>query len=251
MTYQITKLVSALTIAIVTLFASQANADIYNHIDRSALTIQEKTKVLMNETIHYRHTPEYGKLVVCTNKLRKAAKHIHEVTHFKGNLVNLCADLQILNHEFQLLAGFFDDIERRASYGQRRIAGNTAHVKELLDCMEDAIQLVQLDVDQLLAARPTTVRRPVYVPPTKTITRTVIVPSRPVYTPSRPVYVPTRPAVNIQINSKGNSGRGVKKGYGNSRGNKYGRSYGNSSRGRSGGVGFSIGGGSSKIQIRF
>lgn len=290
MNHRITKLISVFTIAIVTMVASQAKADIYDHIDLYALKIQLKTRMLLNETVHYRHTPEYGKLVACTNQLSKTAKHIHDVSHFEGNLIHLREDLQILDQEFHALEGLFDQIERRASYGRRHILGNTAHVKELLDCIENSIHNIQDDVDELLEATacPNSVSRPAYTPTitrsiyvprpvytptvTRTVTQSVYVPAvaRPVYVPTRPVVVPTRPSLNIQF-SKNSVGRGIgpddrgpgcdrgrgrdrhdlARGHDFDRGRGYDYDRGRSNRNRSNGPGFSIGGGSSKIQIRF
>ena len=251
MTHHITKLFSALTIAIVTLVASQANADIYDHIDRNALKIQQKSRLLFEETLHYRHTSEYRRLVIATNELTKLATHIHDVTHFEGNLLHLRSDLADMDRQFHDLEDLFDRIERRASYGHGHIDGNTAHVKDLLNCIEDSIHHIQEDVDQLVApaACPSSVSRTVYVP--TTVNRPVYVPARPVFVPTRPVYVPTRSSINVQFNksrSGHSSHRHSDRGHG-SRGHSYNRGNGRSNHGSR--SGFSIGGGSSKIHIRF
>ena len=247
MTRPITKLVTIFSLAIVTLFASQAKADEYDHIDRYAVKIQNKARVLLNETVHYRHTAQYGHLVASTNELYRLATHIHDVTHFEGNLAHLRSDLRELDREFHALEGLFDRIEHSAAYGRGHIHGNTAHVKRLLNSIEDSIHHIQDDVDSLI--RRVTCDRAVVV------TRPVYAPSRPVYVPTRPVYVPTRPAVNIDFNRHGHGGihgrqyGGRGNDFGHGRGNDFGHGRGHSSYGN--GIGFSIGGGSSQIQFRF
>ena len=67
----------------------QASADIYDHIDNLAVRIQRKARQLTQETVHYRHTPRYRQLVAETEGLYRAASHIHDVTHFEGNLYHL------------------------------------------------------------------------------------------------------------------------------------------------------------------
>lgn len=269
----ITKLVSLLTLAIVGLVSAQANADQYDHIDRYALKIQNKTRILLSETVHYRHTPQYSQLVACTNELNRLATHIHDVTHFEGNLTHLRSDLRELDHEFHALEDLFDRVEVGASRGYGHIYGRTAHVKDLLNSIEDCIHHIQDDVDILARAsarvivtqpvvvsRPIVVNRPIAVTRSSCPTQSVFAPSRTIRT--SPVYVPTpRPSVNFTFSTRGNGNRGYggygNAGHGNSRGNGYSR--GNSGRGghshggrdANRGSGITIGGGSSQIRIRF
>ncbi|MDG1875691.1 MAG: hypothetical protein P8J27_17400 [Mariniblastus sp.] len=221
----LTKLVTLFSLALVTLVASQAKADEYDHIDRYAKKIQSKARVLLRETVHYRHTSQYGRLVACTNELYRLATHIHDVTHFEGNLIHLRSDLRDLDREFHDLERLFDRIEQTAAYGYGHIHGNTSHVKRLLNSIEDSIHHIQDDVDSLL--RRVTCDRPVVV--------------------NRPVYVPVRPVVNVGYDRPchyQNQGRPYG-GHGYSRGASYGY------RNHSSSIGFSIGGGSSKIHFRF
>ena len=141
------------TLAIGTLFASQANANVYDRIDRYAVKIEKKTQALLSETIHYRHTPQYRQLVQCTQEISRLATHIHDVTHFEGNLLRLRADLRGLETEFQLLEGLFDQIEYSASRGYGKIKGNTAHVKSLLNSIERSICDISDCVETLVAPR--------------------------------------------------------------------------------------------------
>ena len=221
------KLTTIFTVAIVTLFASQANADIYDRIDRYAVKIQKKTKSLLGETIHYRHTPQYRQLVQCTQELSRLAAHIHDVTHFEGNLLHLRADLKALDAEFCLLEGFFDKIEYAASRGYGHVKGNTAHVKSLLNSIERNIHHISDDVEKLVAAK-VAYRKPVVVKKQVVVKKPVVV--------TKPVYPVRQSGISINIGSKN-------RGYGQSR--SRGRGYGG------GGFGISIGGGSSKIVFGF
>lgn len=223
MTRSITKLASIFSVTIVALFASQAQADVYDRIDRYAVKIQKKTQSLLKETIHYRHTPQYGQLVQCTQELSRLATHIHDVTHFEGNLLRLRADLRALDAEFYLLQGLFDRIEYSASRGYGRVKGNTAHVKSLLKSIEKNIHNISECVETLVTPK-VVYKKPVVHP------KPVIVP--------QPVYPVQQSGISINISGKGKS-------YGHSRS----RGYGHGNRG--GGFGISIGGGSSKIVFGF
>jgi len=255
----ISKLVSIFTLAIIGLVSAQANADYYDHIDRSALEIRSKTRLLLSETVHYRHTPQYSQLVACTNELNRLATHIHDVTHFEGNLLRLKTDLRDLEYEFCQLEDLFDEVEIRAARGYGQIKGRTAHVKELLNAIEDCIDLIQVDVYELTRLALRAEVRPVVVTRTVAVARpsypapSVCAPPRPVVK-TTPVFVPTpRPSVSITLNTRSSANRGFDywgkaptriKGYGN--GKAKGGGYGVNRN-----SGFSIGGGSSQIRIRF
>lgn len=259
MTRSTTKLATLFTVAVValtvaltiSLTASQAQADVYNQIDRRAQKIQRKTKTLLAETIHYRSTPQYLKLVQCTNELNRLATHIHEVTHFEGNLVRLRADLKALDAEFHSLEGLFDQVEESAAYGHGQIEGNTRHVKVLLNCIEDCIHDIQDCVETLvpppvicpITGRVITTPKTVFTRPV-VVTKPVVV-NRPVQVAARPVYVPKRPVpkttgISISIGGYGND-HGYSRSRGHYRGSHgYGRGRGHG--GYSGrGFGFSAG----------
>ena len=227
----------------VSALATQAKSDIYDHVDELALKIQRQTRSLLRETVHYRYTPEYRKIVSCTNELNRLATHIHDVSHFEGNLFHLKSDLRALDAEFHDLEALFDQVELNASRGYGTVIGCTAHVKRLLDSIEDSIHCLQDDVEEL--TRPIrVVRRPV---------TPIYVPTRPVYAPTRPVYAPSR-TIEFSYNRNIGYGNG-NRGHGHSRGHGKGHDRGHGhDRGRGcdrGGSGFSIGGGSSQIHIRF
>lgn len=227
MTHSITKLTSLFTLLVLTAATTQANADEYRHIDRLAVKIQNTSRQLLRETIHYRHTAEYRHMVADANELYRAAKHIHDVTHFEGNLTHLQIDLNKLDRSFHHVEEVFDRVEHDAAYGNGHVHGNTAHVKRLLKTIEDNIHHIQEDVASLR-------RRPIV--------------TTPIY---RPVY---NPAPRSPYGGYGGYGHGRNSGhgYGNGRSSGHGYGgYGSNSRYGGSGFGFSIGGGSSRISFNF
>ena len=216
MTQTIKMTASLLTMLVVSSLTTQANADVYRHIDQLALKIQRSSKRLINETRHYRHTPQYGHLVADTNAIYRLAKHIHDVTHFEGNLNHLQRDLDELDRQFHHLERVFDQVEHDAAFGIGHVHGNTAHVKRLLNTIEDAIHHISIDVREIRQSCIGARHDPVHTKPA-------------VY--SRPVY-----RVNY---GSGYYGRGGSHIYSAKSGHGYG------------GFGISFGGGSSRIHIRF
>ncbi|MEM9943964.1 MAG: hypothetical protein AAF939_20565 [Planctomycetota bacterium] len=140
------------TLFAIAVFQTNAKADIYQHVDGLAQDIQTKTRLLLRETVHYRYTPQYRSLVQCTRNLNRLARHIHEVTHFEGNLIYLQADLKELAHEFYNLESLFDRIElSQATSGCSRIVGNTGDVKHLLIAIEQCILEMHQDVSRIIS----------------------------------------------------------------------------------------------------
>ena len=210
--------------------AGTSNADTYDHIDRMAIDIQRKARLLMRETVHYRNTPNYRQLLVETNKLYQLASHIHNVTHFAGQLRHLESDLRDLNRCFQRLERLFDATEYQAQYGHGRVRGCTAHVKQLLNAVEDCILNMQDDVATLRRlVRHNYRQRPTFqnvIPPAYTVPPTFSAYQRLGYTTNR-VGFPTNSCPSSR----------------NSLNQRYSRS--------ANGIGFSIGGGNSRIDFRF
>lgn len=214
MTHQITKLASLIIMIAVTAVTSNANADEYAHIDRLAVKIRNSARRITKETIHYRHTPEYRHLVADSNTLYRLATHIHDVTHFEGNLTHLANDLDQLDRTFHHLERVFDRVEHAAAFGNGHVHGRTAHVKRLLNSIEDNIHHIREDVEILR-------RRLIIVKP---------------------------PCARVPYGGCGYGGQRNSgyRGYGN---NGYDRT---GSPGHGGyGFGFSIGGGNSRIQFQF
>ncbi len=140
---------AALSITFAGGFTSTASADVYNHLDRVALRILKKSERLVKETEHYRNTPQYRHLLSDAREMCKLATHIHEVTHFEGNLRQLQRDVYQLDQVFHHVEGLFDQIERQAAYGIGHIRGNTRHVKNLLNQIEREIDCLHDDIAKI------------------------------------------------------------------------------------------------------
>lgn len=182
--------------------STQASADEFRHIDQLAVKIQRTTKRLISEVRHYRDTPAYGHLLSDSREIHRLATHIHDVSHYEGRLTHMESDLRQLDRRFAHLQSVFDRVERDAEFcGGGHIHGNTAHVKRLLNTIEDSIHHMRSDIADIRRSR--SFRRD----------DDCCHNSRPVY---RPYY-----------------------GAHGSRSNVYG------------GIGFTIGGGSSRIYIGF
>lgn len=217
MTHQFTKLACLIAMTAVSAFATHANADEYSHIDRLAVKIRNNARRITRETVHYRHTREYAHMVSDANELYRLADHIHDVTHFEGNLRHLIMDLDQLDRMFHHLEGLFDQVEHNAAYGDGHVHGNTAHVKRLLNLIENDIHHMREDVNILR-------RRPVIIPPPACQT---------IYNHNRPIRLP--------YNGYGGRGHG---GHGHG---VHGGSHGRTAAG----FGISIGRGNSRIQFNF
>lgn len=201
---------------IITTFSASASADTYHHIDELALTIDRQAKLLVSESVHYRHTPEYRHLVSDARDLCRLATHLHEVAHHHGSLAHLESDLSQLDAKFHHLESVFHRVERAASYGHGHVHGHTSHVWELLHSIENNIHHLQDDLRSLRVpvhtVQPIVVRRPV------------------VYAAPR-VYHSGGHGAHLQRRNVGHSSH----------------HYGRNTRGR----GISFGGGSSRFTIRF
>ena len=183
--------------------SSPANADEFRHLDQLAVKIQRTSKRLIGEMKHYRHTSEYGHLIADSQEIYRLATHIHDVTHFEGRLTHLESDLRELDRKFHHLESVFERVEHDARFGAGgHVHGNTAHVKRLIDSIEDSIHHMRADIIEI--------RR------------------RMSFHRDDDCYLNTRPVYRTHYGGS----------YGN-RGNLYG------------GVGFTIGGGSSRIYIGF
>lgn len=150
---RLTKLIHATVFASIAMATSGAFADTYHHIDNLALKIQKKAGLLLAETSHYRHTPEYRYLLEDARSLRSVAGHLHTFAVRHGSIHHLEADVRQLDRLFRHTEQTFDRIEIQASRGRGLITGNTRHVKQLLNAMEDCIGLLQNDIRILKRAQ--------------------------------------------------------------------------------------------------
>ena len=250
MNRQITKsikhlLLAAFAVVAFGVSANTASANAYNHINSMAVKIRNKTKSLLRETEHYRYTPNYRHLVSDAAGLRQLAEHTREVAREKGDLDHLAADVAEMDRTFHHLENLFDATERSAAYNQGKIKGNTAHVKRLLESIEECIHHIQDDIAtlrrQAYNAPPVVVQRPLFVPQPAAVQRPIVDPgcpygrsrglsNQPIVTRVETARIPTR---DFQRQGYGDRG--------------YNRPYG----GGGGGFNFSLGGGNSRLHFNF
>lgn len=228
-----TSIKSILAFALLVGVASQANADIWGHIDRQANDIERATKLLRKEVDHYRHTRYFGQLIGATARLKGQAIHVHNIADHSQCPKALKIAVRELDRAFHDAENLFDRAEQSAAFGDGCVKGHTAHVKQLLNRIEDCIHNLQDDLNRLTRARSARHRVDVYRPPVN------------VYRP--PV---TRPAYNI---NRGHRDGLYRPAYGGRNLDVFtydvDRGCGRTARGS--GFGISIGGGSSRITFNF
>ncbi len=143
--------------------ASQANANDWHHIDQMALKVQRQTRQLVTEERHYRSSRHYGELLRCTNRLAAISAQVHDLAHHAQCPRTLRNYVDGMDGMFHKVENLFDHIEDDAAHGFGRVRGNTAHVKQLLNSIEDCIHHLQDDLRFLTrASRVTRVQRAVY-----------------------------------------------------------------------------------------
>lgn len=256
MTRPIPRIIALSTCLLMGIFAANALANDYNHINSLARKIHTKSKVLLNETKHYRSTPNYVRMVRDVAELDQLACHLRDIAKNEGDLDHLAHDIAEMDAKFHRIEHLFDTTELCAStYGRGFIKGHTAHVKRLLDCIEDAIHHLGDDIEHLRAATPLLVQ-PVVVahPYNRNATRPVVTrvetyrvpsyvaPRNSVYrTPYNSAYRTPYGGASYGAYGENQLHRGHRDHYANPR----------SAYGRGQGTGFSIGGGSSRITFRF
>lgn len=136
------------TVFVLVLGAS-VQGDAYDRIDNTAKKIQKKSRLLTKETVRYRNTLQYASLVYATSRLHAAASHVHKVAHFENNLNHLQADLADLDRCFHQLEGLFAATEDSAGRGRGHIHGNTGRVKSLLRSIERSIDQMRREVRKI------------------------------------------------------------------------------------------------------
>lgn len=149
MTRHASKTFTALSLLITAVFTSQASADTFHHIDQLAVHIEHQANLILDETRHYRHTPEYRHLVNDARRMAALAAHMHDIVHLRNHLGHLESDLAQLDAKFHHLESVFDRVERNAAYGHGHIHGSTHHVKLLLKSIERDIHHLQDDLRSL------------------------------------------------------------------------------------------------------
>jgi len=159
--------------------SDSASANEYRHINRLAVKIRNQTRTLLRETEHYRYTANYRHLVGDAAALRQLAEHTREVARNEGDLDHLAADVAEMDRTFHHLENLFDETELLAVHCKGSVKGHTAHVKRLLNSIEDCIHHIQDDIAELrstvIIAPPIVVQRPVVFQRPVVVQRPVIV----------------------------------------------------------------------------
>lgn len=226
------KIAVALTLLGATSIVSTASANDYRRINREAQRIERKATLLTREVVHYEAMPQYCHLVEDLEEFVRLSQHITDLVRVSGDLRHIRADVNQLDRTFHHIEGLFDQIERQIARGRGVKYGNTAHVKRLLNNIEDCIHVMQEDVAVLeVRAHRDHYNRPVYGSG-HNHGRNV-----PNYNNRRETY--------YNGGSYYNGGRGYNSGRG------YNGGSCPSARNRGSGIQFSIGGGSSRIHFRF
>ncbi len=154
-------LLSLSACSVVFLVAASASADTYHHINRLAARIDRQARSIVNETKHYRHTPEYQCLLQDSQELCRLASQIRDIAREGCDLARLDFDLAALDAAYHHLDTAFCRVEQNAAYGYGHIHGNTKRVRRILNSIVDDIHHLQADLCSL--------RTPAFAYPTYSI----------------------------------------------------------------------------------
>jgi hypothetical protein len=219
--------------------SSVASANHHDHIDRVAVRVQKNAQRLLEETRHYRNAPGYHQLVAQTRLVRDTAIHIHDVTHFEGNVPQLRRDVAMIDRSFHQLEDLFCHIEAEIERGRCHLNVNTNRFRRKMKQLEREIHHLGDDLAKICAApRHSAQRQTVrYAPP-------IAVDARSFANPYSRVQGGFQSGLYGQSHRSHHSSR-----YHDYRGANYDHSYHNNFDRTA--LGFSIGGGSSRIWIGF
>ena len=168
MTRPIPRIFVLTTCLLMGVFAAQAFGNEYNRINSLARKIHNKSEILLKETKHYRSTPNYPLMVREVAELDQLACHLRDIAKNEGDLDHLAYDIAEIDAKFFYIENLFDKTELCANtYGRGFIKGHTAHVKRLLDSIEDAIHRIGKGIDNIRAATQPLVQPTVVASPLK------------------------------------------------------------------------------------
>ncbi len=259
MTRPIPRIIALTTCLLMGVCAAQAfGGNEYNHINSLARKIHNKSKVLLKETKHYRSTPNYPTMVREVAELDQLACHLRDIAKNKGDLDHLAYDIGEIDAKFHYIENLFDTTELCAStYGRGFIQGHTAHIKRLLNSIEDAIHHIGDDIEHLRATTQSLVQPVIVARPSTRYS------GSPIVTRVETYQIPSRIAANYKdtfpslyrsrtpyggVDRTAYGASQLHRGYYRSRDYNAQR-YEGYDRGR--GTGFYIGGGSSRITFGF
>ena len=250
MTRPIPRIIAFVVCMLIGIVAAQAFADQYNHINSLARKIHNKSEALLKETKHYRSTPNYVHMVRNVAELDQLACHLRDAAKNEGDLDLLAYDIAQIDAKFHHVEALFDQTELCAvTYGRGFIKGHTAHVKRLLNNIEDAIHHIGDDIEHLRAATPV-ISHPAALPYNGYGSRPIVTKVETYQIPNQTNYRAPYDGGFYEGSSYGNqSGRGDHGQLDHHSKNRHASEgyYG----GGQGGFGFSIGGGSTRITFRF
>ena len=129
--------------------ASPVGADGYRHIKEMALEVQLKTDALMAESQHYVHTDYYHEMIRKIARMRQRAVQVYVLSIQRGCLVTISEELRRLDNQVHRVEALFDNVEREASHGYGHIHGATAHVKSLLNRIQECVHHIRDDISEL------------------------------------------------------------------------------------------------------
>ena len=141
-------------------FGSAASANHYDHIDRVAVRVQKNAQRLLDETKNYRGAPGYHQLVNQTRLVRDTAIHIHDVTHFEGNIPHLKRDVAMIDRSFHQLEDLFCHIEAEIERGRCHLDVNTNRFRRKMKQLEREIHHLGDDLAKICAVPQTVQRQP-------------------------------------------------------------------------------------------
>ena len=155
----------AATLLSITLgFGSTASANHYDHIDRVAVRVQKNAQRLLDETKNYRRAPGFHQLVNQTRLVRDTAIHIHDVTHFEGNIPHLKRDVAMIDRSFHQLEELFCYIEAEVERGRCHLDVNTNRFRRKMIQLEREIHHLGDDLAKICEV-PHVVARASYAEP--------------------------------------------------------------------------------------
>ena len=167
---QLTVLTTFLILGLVSANAFGQHADChvqYQHIESLADEIEDATKALRKESVHYKHTDSYREITKSTRKLSSQARKVRRLVRREADIHDVEVEVSELDEMFHRVNNLFDRAEITAAHGYGHVHGNTAHVKRSLICIENAIHHMADDIAtirQLQNAIVVTQRVP-YSPP--------------------------------------------------------------------------------------
>ncbi len=141
---------TTLALATLGMFAAQADASTYSHLDRLAVEMQEQSNELVVEfKEHYSHSPLYSHLRRDALELARLAEHVHEVAHHHGSLYHLKNDLRNIDSRFHHLENVVARLEYFARHGIGHVHGDLRHIRTAMHNMEETIHHMQDDLKAL------------------------------------------------------------------------------------------------------